>query len=103
MTGDSVCAIGEIAAEDLVGAFAAECDGTACLTKLGEKPHWQCSRICARLIGIVGELPNGTFKVLLGIQIELFVLGTVMFDNFGDGRRLIEAVTVERNRKCPQP
>ena len=56
---ESIGAIGEVAAEQFVGAFAAERDGGSAFAHFGEEPDGECAGICGGFIGIVGEFGDG--------------------------------------------
>ncbi len=99
---DAIGAVGEIAAEDFVGAFAAEGDGDVLAAELGEEPDGQGSGVGAGLVRVVGELANCAFEILLGIEVELLVLRAVALSDFANVWRLVEAVAGEGNGESAQ-
>ncbi len=73
-----VGAIGEVAAEEFVGAFAAERHGGAAFAHFGEEPDGQCAGVGVGLVGVVGELLDGASQIFLRIQIEFLVIRLVV-------------------------
>ena len=71
MRARAVGAIGEVAAEEFVGAFAAERDGVVRLAHFGEKPDRQGAGIGVGLVGVVGEFLDRACQIFVRIQIEL--------------------------------
>ena len=77
-SGQAVGAIGQVAGKDLVGAFSAQGHGGLGLAHAGEKPDRQRPGVGAGLIGVVGELLNRALQILLRVEVELFVIRSVL-------------------------
>src|SRR5580698_6916514 len=65
------------------------------LAHAGEKPDRQSSCIGAGFIRVIRELLNGALQILLGVQVELFVIGAIMRYHLLNMLRLIKAAAAE--------
>ena len=69
--------IGEIAAEQLVRAFAATAPRSRGCGSFEREPDRQRAGVRAGLVGVVGELLDGAREIHVRIQIELVVVGAI--------------------------
>ncbi len=76
--GKLVGAIRKVSGKNLIRAFPAQSHGGMRLAHAGEKPHRQRARIGARLIGVVRELLDRALQVLLRVQVELLMIGSIV-------------------------
>ena len=86
-----VGAIGQVSAEQLVGAFAAQRDRHAAAGQPRKEPHRQRASIGIGLVEIVGKLLDGIGQPAVGVDVELFVVGFVA------GRRCGGCAPIRRN------
>src|SRR5208283_1379620 len=95
--------VSEVSPEEFVRALAAE--GNCCpdFAKLGEKPNRQRSGICTRLVRVVGKFLDCALQVLLRIQVQLLVLGSILLCCLLYVLGFVEAAPPEGDRKCLQP
>jgi hypothetical protein len=98
-----VRAIRQVAAEELIGAFAAEHHGGVLLRQFREEPHRQRPGIGAGLVRVIRKLLDRVLQARLRIQIEFLVVGGVLPRRQPDVFGLIERVPAKGNRKRFQP
>ena len=76
---DAAGAIRQISAEQLIRAFAAQRDFGLRAAQLRQEPQRQRAGIGAGLVGVVCELLDRAFQILIGgIEVELLMLGAVL-------------------------
>ena len=93
--GQAVREIGVVAAQQLVGAFAAQRHRDVLAAHAGEEPDGQGAGVGAGLVGIVGQLFDGGDHLHVGIEVELAVVGGVLFGHHAEVAALIETTALE--------
>jgi uncharacterized membrane protein YeaQ/YmgE (transglycosylase-associated protein family) len=87
--------VGEIAAEEFVGAFAAEHDSDVLAAHLGQVPDGDGSGVGAGLVGVVGQLTDDVGEIGVVVQIEFGMVGAEATADLA-GR------SGSRRRTCPE-
>src|SRR6267378_4317993 len=99
-SSETIRSIGQVTAEEFVGAFAAQCNGCLRLRKLGKEPYRQRSGVRARFVGEVGEFFDRSAKILFRREVQLLVVRAVLFCGAMNIFRFVEAAAAEGNREC---
>ena len=90
----------QVAAKQLISAFPTERHGRSRFRQAGEEPYRQGAGIGVGLVAIISELVNRAWQVLLGVEIEFGMFGSVLLHHLAHVARLIETAPAKSDGKC---
>ena len=100
LVGQAIRAIGQIPAEQFVGALSAQGDGGFRFAELGQKPYGERSGVRAWFVRIVGKFLNRAAQILGGRQIQFVVVGPVLLHGAMNVLRFVKAAPAKGNGEC---